>query len=103
MDDFTFTTETHFARIRVMESARGVYRGYVYLRRTNEGPNDDPHTRPIPIGSSTISRSRTPRSSRNVCFASSSLEPMTLRGVDSRWVAAAITAGATYVGAALSD
>lgn len=42
MDDFTFTTETHFARIRVMESARGVYRGYVYLRGTNEGPNDDP-------------------------------------------------------------
>ena len=42
MDDFTFSTKTHFARIRVMESARGVYRGYVYLRGTNEGPNDDP-------------------------------------------------------------
>ncbi|EKS9883893.1 hypothetical protein C5615_16850 [Burkholderia cepacia] len=42
MDDFTFSTKTHFARIRVMESARGVYRGYVYLRRTDEGPNDDP-------------------------------------------------------------
>lgn len=42
MDDFTFSTRTHFARIRVMESARGLYRGYVYLRRVTEGPNDDP-------------------------------------------------------------
>ncbi|WP_446901150.1 hypothetical protein [Burkholderia sp. YIM B11467] len=42
MDDFTFSTKTHFARIRVMESARGLYRGYVYLRRTDEGPNEDP-------------------------------------------------------------
>ena len=42
MDDFTFSTRTHFARIRVMESARGWYRGYVYLRRATEGPNDDP-------------------------------------------------------------
>ncbi|WP_249744662.1 hypothetical protein [Burkholderia pyrrocinia] len=42
MDDLTFSTKTHFARIRVMESAHGLYRGYVYLRRTNEGPNDDP-------------------------------------------------------------
>jgi hypothetical protein len=25
-----------------MESARGLYRGYVYLRHTTEGLNDDP-------------------------------------------------------------
>ncbi|PCE30232.1 MULTISPECIES: hypothetical protein [Burkholderia] len=42
MDDFTFSTKTHFARIRVMESSRGLYRGYVYVRRSSEGPNDDP-------------------------------------------------------------
>ena len=41
MDDLIFSTTTHCARIRVMESAHGTFRGYVYLRRAAKGPNDD--------------------------------------------------------------
>ncbi|GBH26782.1 hypothetical protein BvRS1_38310 [Burkholderia vietnamiensis] len=41
MDDLIFSTTTHCARIRIMESAHGTFRGYVYLRRATEGPNDD--------------------------------------------------------------
>ncbi|AIO70387.1 hypothetical protein [Burkholderia oklahomensis] len=41
MDDLIFTSKTHVARIRVMETTSGLYRGYVYLSHATEGPNDD--------------------------------------------------------------
>jgi hypothetical protein len=41
VEDLTFTSKTHVARIRVMETTSGLYRGYVYLSRAAEGPNDD--------------------------------------------------------------
>ena len=36
MEDLIFTSDTHIARVHVMKTEAGLYRGYVYLRRTND-------------------------------------------------------------------
>lgn len=36
MDDEVYATHTHVARVRLIEPAKGFYRGFVYLRRIGE-------------------------------------------------------------------
>lgn len=38
MDDEVYATHTHVARVRVIETAKGFYRGFVYLRRIGDDP-----------------------------------------------------------------
>jgi hypothetical protein len=38
MDDEVYATHTHVARVRVIESVKGFYRGFVYLRRIGDDP-----------------------------------------------------------------
>lgn len=41
MEDQVFATEKHVARISVMETSTGKFRGYVFIRRVEEGPEVD--------------------------------------------------------------
>ncbi|MEM5372334.1 hypothetical protein V4C53_40820 [Paraburkholderia azotifigens] len=44
MDDEIYATHTHIARVRVMKTAAGTYRGIVHLREVGAEPeSDDPH------------------------------------------------------------
>jgi hypothetical protein len=44
MEDELFATDTHVARIAIMETAPGRFRGYVYIRRLEEEPDAEvPH------------------------------------------------------------
>ena len=38
MDDEVYATHTHVARVRVIETVKGFYRGFVYLRRIGDDP-----------------------------------------------------------------
>ena len=38
MDDEVHATHTHVARVRVIETVKGFYRGFVYLRRIGDDP-----------------------------------------------------------------
>jgi hypothetical protein len=38
MDDEVYATHTHVARVRLIETAKGFYRGFVYLRRIGNDP-----------------------------------------------------------------
>ncbi|WP_321942996.1 hypothetical protein [Paraburkholderia tropica] len=43
-DDLIFTSDTHVARVVVLETAIGKFRGYVYLRRATDEPEAEaPH------------------------------------------------------------
>lgn len=39
MEDEIYTSDTHVARVHIMEVSHGVYVGYVYLRRASEEPH----------------------------------------------------------------
>ncbi|WP_042885006.1 hypothetical protein [Cupriavidus necator] len=39
MEDELFATDTHMARIEVRETDSGLFRGFVYIRRLEEGPD----------------------------------------------------------------
>jgi hypothetical protein len=39
MDDEVYATHTHVARVRVIETVAGRYRGFVYLRRIGDDPD----------------------------------------------------------------
>jgi hypothetical protein len=44
VEDEVFATHTHVARVRVMQTVTGSYRGIVHLRRVRAEPeSDDPH------------------------------------------------------------
>jgi hypothetical protein len=38
MDDEVYATHTHVARVRVIETVKGFYRGFVHLRRIGDDP-----------------------------------------------------------------
>jgi hypothetical protein len=44
VEDEVYATHTHVARVRVIKTAAGSYRGIVHLRRVGAEPeSDDPH------------------------------------------------------------
>ena len=44
MEDEIYATDTHIARVRVMKTVAGSYRGIVHLREVGAEPEtDDPH------------------------------------------------------------
>jgi hypothetical protein len=44
MEDEIYATQTHMARVRIMKTVTGSYRGIVHLRRVGEeAESDDPH------------------------------------------------------------
>jgi hypothetical protein len=44
MDDEVYATHTHVARVRVMVTVKGLYRGFVYVRCIGDDPESaEPH------------------------------------------------------------
>lgn len=41
MESEIFTSDTHIARVVVMQTVSDAYRGYVYLRRANQEPEEE--------------------------------------------------------------